>query len=58
MRAILAMAGFNLTKWKSTSARVMVSVPASHRGKGACEMPLRSGDENVVLGIKWLLVMA
>ena len=55
MRAILAMTGFNLTKWHSTSARVMASVPASHRGKGVCEMPLGSGGENVVLGIKWSL---
>ena len=52
MRAILAMAGLNLTKWQSTSARVMASVPASHRGKAICEMPLGSGCKNVVLNIK------
>ena len=31
----------------------MASVPATHRGKGVCEMPLESGGEYVVLGIKW-----
>ena len=55
MQAILAKAGFNLMKWRSTSARVMASVPASHRGKGVCEMPLGGEGENVVLGIKWSL---
>ena len=32
MREIMAMAGFNLTKWQSTSTQVMESIPTNQQG--------------------------
>ena len=54
MREIMEMGGFNLTKWQSTSAQVMESIPNNCRGKVGCEQQ-SFGGENVVLGIKWSL---
>lgn len=53
MREIMAMAGFNLTKWQSTSTHVMESIPTNQQGKVGLEKNI--GNENVVLGIKWSL---
>ena len=55
MREIMAMAGFNLTKWQSTSAKVMESIPDSHKGKAESDKLFGNDTENVVLGIKWSL---
>ena len=53
MREIMEMGGFNLTKWKSTSAKVMESIPNSCCGKVECGELFGGG--NVVLGIRWSL---
>ena len=48
--------GFNLTKWQSTSAQVIESLPNNcHRKVGYGQQSF--GGENVMLGIKWSLEM-
>ena len=54
MRKIIEMGGFKLTKWQSTSAQVMVSIPNNCREKVGCGQQ-SFGGENVVLCIKWSL---
>nr|CAB3263157.1 uncharacterized protein LOC104265735 [Phallusia mammillata] len=53
LKSLLALGGFKLTKWVSTSDAVMESVPVQERGKACQNVSLGDCVQQRVLGINW-----
>ena len=56
LRALLAMGGFKLTKWLSTSEKVMSSIPEDKKARAARSTMPSTAPQQRVLGISWNVV--
>ena len=57
LRRLLMLRGFHLTKWTSSSRRVLQSIPEEHRGKEVKKIDIDHGDlpRERALGVSWLI---
>ena len=53
LRKLLALGGFRLTKWISSSADVLNSIPPEERAKSVTNVDLEESVKERVLGVQW-----
>ena len=53
LRSLLAMGGFKLTKWLSSSSKVIQTIPEEERSKSLQNFMPSNGSRERVLGINW-----